>query len=65
MYRKKGAATVAQKAPGGNPGTPRMKNTPSSMPHDRTPCAGSHPHRMATGKACHPESTGFRRGLFG
>jgi hypothetical protein len=54
----------AQKAPGGNPGTPGMNTTPQSMPDDRTQLPGSNPHRMALGKACHPESPGSRRGLF-
>ena len=53
----------AQKAPGGNPGTPGVKTTPPSMPHDDTQLPGSNPHRMARGKACNPESPGFRRGL--
>jgi len=56
---------VRQEAPGGNPGTPGMKTTPPSMPHDRACYAGSNPHRMAPGKACNPVSPGFRRGLFG
>jgi len=52
-----------QKAPGGNPGTPGVKTTPPSMPHEDTRFSGSNPHRMARGKACNPESPGFRRGL--
>jgi len=40
-----------------------MKAIPPSMHHDGTRCAGSRPHRMAPGKARHPESPGFRRGL--
>ena len=53
-----------QEAPGGNPGTPGMKATPPSMPDDGTQFPGSNPPRMAPGKACDPESPGFRRGLF-
>jgi len=56
-----GTAWVAQKAPGGNPGTPGMKTNPPSMPHDS---AGSpvhtrrawHPGRYATRSP--PASTG-------
>jgi len=53
-----------QEAPGGNPGTPGVKTIPPSMPDDRTQFTGSNQHRMAPGKACHPESPGSRRGLF-
>ena len=53
-----------REAPGGNPGTPGTKTTPPSMPDDGTQFPGSTPHRMAPGKACDPESPGFRRGLF-
>jgi len=55
---------VDQEAPGGNPGTPGMKTTPPSMPHDFMPCSGSNLQPMAPGKACNPVSPGFRRGLF-
>jgi len=55
---------VSQKAPGGNPGTPGVKTTPPSMLDDGTQCPGSNPRSMAPGKACDPESPGFRRGLF-
>ena len=55
---------VAREAPGGNPGTPGVKTIPRSMPHDGTRTSGSNPYRMACGKACNPESPGFRRGLF-
>jgi hypothetical protein len=41
-----------------------MKTTPPFMPHDGTHCSVSHPQRMVDGKACHPVSPGFRRGLF-
>jgi len=58
-----GAAPV-QEAPGGNPGTPGMKTTPPSMPDDGTHFSGANPNGMALGKARHPESPGFRRGLF-
>jgi hypothetical protein len=54
----------AREAPGGNPGTPGVKTTPPSMLDDRTRCPGSNPRSMAPGKACDPESPGFRRGLF-
>jgi hypothetical protein len=41
-----------------------MKTTPPSMRRDFMPFFVSTPHRMGSGKACHPESPGFRRGLF-
>jgi len=53
---------LTQNAPGGNPGTPGMKTTLPSMPDDGTQFPGSNPHCMAPGKACDPESPGFRRG---
>jgi len=56
-------SSSVQEAPGGNPGTPGTNTTPPSMPDDGTQFPGSHPRRMAPGKACHPESPGFRRGL--
>jgi len=40
-----------------------MKTIPPSMPHDDARRTGSHPHRMAPGKVCHPESPGCRRRL--
>jgi hypothetical protein len=40
-----------------------MKTTPPSISDEGTQCPGSNPHHMAPGKACHPVSPGFRRGL--
>jgi len=64
--REQGIGSVpVQEAPGGNPGTPGTKTSPPSMSCNATRFHAANPNRMAPGNACHPESPGFRRGLFG
>jgi hypothetical protein len=64
-FRRGLFGTALQEAPGGNPGTPGMNTIPPPMPFGIMRRGGSVTSRMATGKPRHPESPGFRRGLFG
>ena len=59
----RGCDACAQEAPGGNPGTPDMTTIPPSMTYNGMQVPGSNLRGMARGKACDPDSPGFRRGL--